>query len=783
MLNINRKYFYYFFILLVLGIFFVSFSVVLHAQGKGRKPIDMMLVIDNSGSMFPKSKNYPNYAGNDADFLRITGANLFIARLGFGEPQATEYQVGVVNLGYPSRLMSPLQPVSTQARDALATIIAKPKPENYTEMVPALKIAYEQLNSSNHRAGNLPAIILITDGRPTPAEGQTDDEIAKLVQQYPDIPIFVMLLQNPDKSSPEFERYIEFWQQMQANNSNIYSYRIFDDSEIENTYNKIIAQLQNTIPPEIGIDLPPNTPYQVFVNKYVKRIIVTVIHDKEQPKGKIIIQDPAGKSIQLNEPGVEHFRGTENPVEVFSITMPRLAEELKDDFWSITSDAPVRVFLDRVGSYQIKVLSPDVVSSDTNVYVATNVHSFDNPLDIRFVLQDENNVPITEPQKIDVKYFLPSGQEGTVSVPDPIRPDEQGVYNVPFRFDESWLVEVQRPQYFTFVINAGVADDTEADDIPIARTTLKVNVGKTLQTEDVQPIFCNTGQPTEISIKLDNTDTILLNTLQAYVSVDGQEQQKLMADSNLISGDITGLCQALLAEQKCSESKEYPLTLKIMAQRVDNLPMSPIQHTIPMQIQSPECTPTPSPVPPATPTLAPTPAPTATPIPDTDRDSFNDLVDRCPNEPVWLGIRFFAGCPPPWWFLVVVGILLLLALAALVLYGIPWATVKISPPPDGYYLICDPEKGGMGQVKRIRTLGENKRTNKITIGGSKRDTLYVEGLKPKQYQVIRQKSDKKGDKSILITGGRTKELKEYPETISAGRVRILLGTDSRKLRC
>ena len=57
-----------------------------------RQPVDMMVVIDNSCSMFPREKIVPGCEvwGNDPEFLRIKGADLFIARLGFAEPNASE---------------------------------------------------------------------------------------------------------------------------------------------------------------------------------------------------------------------------------------------------------------------------------------------------------------------------------------------------------------------------------------------------------------------------------------------------------------------------------------------------------------------------------------------------------------------------------------------------------------------------------------------------------------------------------------------------------------------
>ncbi len=150
-----------------------------------------MLVIDNSCSMFPASQRIPGCEvwGNDPDFLRITGASLFIARTGFALPAASDYQLGVVSMGdNPPELISPLTSLD-EARDALARAISNPQPKLATQIVPALEMAYRELRESpNRRPGNLPAVVLLTDGAPFPAEGQSNEDIERLVAANPDVP-------------------------------------------------------------------------------------------------------------------------------------------------------------------------------------------------------------------------------------------------------------------------------------------------------------------------------------------------------------------------------------------------------------------------------------------------------------------------------------------------------------------------------------------------------------------------------------------------------------------
>ncbi len=177
----------------------VSFPLKVSAQtGEIRKAIDMMILIDNSCSMFPASQILPgcDLYGSDPNFLRIVGADLFIARLGFAEPNETEYQVGVISVGDQPDLITPLQPISG-IRDQVAREIANPQPQLATRMVPALQMAYDEFrNSPNRRLSNLPAIVLITDGVPWPTEGQGLTQIEDLISKNADTPLFVLLLQN-----------------------------------------------------------------------------------------------------------------------------------------------------------------------------------------------------------------------------------------------------------------------------------------------------------------------------------------------------------------------------------------------------------------------------------------------------------------------------------------------------------------------------------------------------------------------------------------------------------
>ena len=110
--------------------------------------------------------------------------------------------------------------------------------------------------------------------------------IDRLVATYPDIPLFVLLLQNPTQTDAEYEAYIDFWFEQQAQSDHIFTYLIQDAAQIEGTYNQIIAQLQNTIP-TWGLEVKPTEPLDVYVSPYVQEILITVLH-QSAPQGEAL---------------------------------------------------------------------------------------------------------------------------------------------------------------------------------------------------------------------------------------------------------------------------------------------------------------------------------------------------------------------------------------------------------------------------------------------------------------------------------------------------------------
>ena len=753
-----------------------------------RQPLDMMLVIDNSGSMFPRDQIPPGsgwiVTENDPDFLRITGASLFIARLGFAEPNAAEYQVGVISMGeFPPQLVSPLRPLP-EVRDTLAAAISAPIPQSQTQIVAALEAAYSELKESpRRRPGNQPAVVLLTDGAPYPSEGQSNDDIKRLVETYPDIPLFVMLLQNPDRPLQDFERYIEFWEGMQRDHDHVRTYRTGSTKEIERTYNQIVALLQNTIPTS-GTPLAPGQKLPVYVSKYVQRLVLTIMHERGQPKGNVEVEDPRGVIVSEDDAQVERFRGEDNPVEVISIGAMRLDQAPRDDTWTVTSDAPVVVFLDRVGAYNIKFIEPGVsLTSVTNQYLALERHSPSQPFVAKIKLIDKDGNAITDPQPISGRVVHPDGTPAELRISTDLTPDAEGVYEIVHDFASSYPAALSEPGRYMLMFEAGLADDSSGARIPIARADLLVDVGRGAYCASVatEPLICEAGLPANITVTAGDLDAARPETVRVRVFGAGREAELVPGGGDTFVGSLDDLCQGLLAGLDCDAILDTTFRVRLVSQTTDGSASPPSERDLSVQVKAMPCTPTPTltPVPPTATPVPPTPTPT--PIPDTDGDGINDLDDECMYKAQWTFIPRFKGCPPPLWLLILAGLLGLGVLAFLTFYFIPLLLVRtIMPPPSGYILVCRDGKP-QGSYKSIRNIGIGARRSKVTIGS--KGHLRIPGLKPVEVRV-----ERRGQEAVVLdgtTGAQRFTIRQTPNPVHTSNTSIVLkfGTDPSQLRC
>lgn len=753
-------------------------------SSEGLRPVDLMIVIDNSCSMFPKELILPGCTsfGSDPDFLRIKGADIFIARLGFGEENENQYQIGVVSLGFEPEVVSPLQPIQGQ-RDELAGEISEPRPQAATQIVPALETAYNELRE-NRGGDNLPAVVLITDGIPFPLEGQGNTVIENLVAENQDIPLFLMLLQGSEERSESYEDYIQFWQQMQVKYSHVFVYFIEEAGQIEETYNQIIAQLQDTIPTKSNM-VAPEAPLQVYVSQYVQKMVITIVHPAGEEKGVVTVVDPFGTQVTDGDPGVSHFLGEENPIEVYSITAPRLAESMKEQYWTVRAEKPVDVFFDREGSYNINFLQPPASPTDiNNVYVASERQNSNVPFTFRFNLLTEDGEAIIEPQVILGEVIFPDGTSRPLLVPSSISPDIQGVYEIELDLANDYPEIYTNSGRSIIVLNAGAADARVIGQIPIASARILIDFEPMPYIEAYEPqrILCSQDAQNQFTLSLGGFDTVIQNTLTARLFSENQEITLEPNAAGVYQGDLESLCQPQVSSLQCSTRRETVFQLKIAAQLKSGIPLQAIEREIPAEAIAPACTPIPeTPVP----TWTPRPTPTPVPIGDSDGDGLLDNQDACPSQRGW---GMLNGCPPPGWLGRLAGIFGIGILFVAIVYGGPWVMVRtIAKPPTAYVMACQRGRTIL-EVTPIQEVGMERRTNRIRIGSHpRRAHIVIEGLRPVEFIVLEE------DDKVVLKDAKSKALRETfgtiaPREVSTSNPQITLWIGAnlpnmKKVRC
>ena len=136
-----------------------------------------------------------------------------------------------------------------------------------------------------------------------------------------------MILKGADSNLDEFDEYVNFWQGMQQTYDNVFVYLIEKPDQIQDTYNTIVALLQDTIPTKGSLVTPGTGSARSTSASISIRLSSPPAIRRALEQGGFQVIDPRGQVVQEGEAGVARFSGEQNPVEVISIAAPRLADE------------------------------------------------------------------------------------------------------------------------------------------------------------------------------------------------------------------------------------------------------------------------------------------------------------------------------------------------------------------------------------------------------------------------------------------------------------------------
>ena len=329
------------------------------AQGIEQSPLDVLLLIDHSNSMWDKRG-----IGSDPDLLRVQAANLFIAYLGVDAARPAN-RLGVVHFGGESILAVPLTPLdSPERRQGIRAAIADPQRLGWTDPLAALQLAYETLFPQGQRApARQPVVILLSDGKPelfpapSPAERAAYlADLRALVERFREhgCPIFTVALSNEaTDADPEIQTiYRNLWQEIAAHTPPAEYHEARTAADLLPIYHAVVARLSGVEAdtPVVETVVEGQAQETITVEAGLARMTLVIL--RSDPALEVRLVRPEGVPARPGDPDVQHT-GTAGATheEVWAIRDPRPGR------WTLEfqGDSTVVVWLDRVSQARTSV--------------------------------------------------------------------------------------------------------------------------------------------------------------------------------------------------------------------------------------------------------------------------------------------------------------------------------------------------------------------------------------------------------------------------------------------
>ena len=292
---------------LLFVVLFVGVTTV-HAQEPAPTDnVDVVLLIDNSGSM----------RWNDPQDLRIVAAKLFIDLASPGD------QIGIIAFSSQYEVIAPLTPITgPDTKVVLKDALRDLGEMSNTHMVAALEQAMKMLEGSP--SANRRFVIFLTDGEPHPDEwdGWTREQRNEYIQQIyswadefnqKDYPVYPIALSQ--------EAAVDLLYQIGVKTKSGY-YKADTASELIDIYQNIFANLKDRYI-KVFCTAEDQQTCTVTVGSFVRRISFVVF--KLKPDVTYRLSDPNGKEVApKNEAGANVFYTSPlgEPYEVVGIENP-----------------------------------------------------------------------------------------------------------------------------------------------------------------------------------------------------------------------------------------------------------------------------------------------------------------------------------------------------------------------------------------------------------------------------------------------------------------------------
>ncbi len=310
-------------VITVIGLVFITCTLCLvlgllvekaFAQDQADAGMDVMLIIDNSNSMFDKGG-----IGSDPELRRIEAAQLFITYLGV-DSGITAHQVGVIGYGGRAEEVLPLTSLADEdRRHEMAELIANPRRMAWTNPAAALRLAQQaliEMESGDRRQ----AVVLLTDGKPewdsTPTASERAEIVADLRQigtAYAEegVQLFILLLGNTaTDADPEIaEVYVPLWRELgEATGGRFYAVRGADG--LIDIYHDVLLTLSGVSTDGAVVDVALSGGLErrvINVEPNLRRVTFVIRVVQPQASSMVVtLTRPDGRGLHSGEAGVRH---------------------------------------------------------------------------------------------------------------------------------------------------------------------------------------------------------------------------------------------------------------------------------------------------------------------------------------------------------------------------------------------------------------------------------------------------------------------------------------------
>lgn len=593
--------------------------MLIHAQGDALVPnLDIVLVIDESGSMYPAPRgmdNDPGVAGVHNGW-RFVMADMFIQNwLGIDQSGA-QHRVGVVMFGSEAvSVPGGLTPVTEGARLS-SQIDLLHQDMNGTDYVAALEAAKNMLSESRPDAKK--AIIFLSDGWCADEKMNEEQCTSQVFQMLPSInvPIYTIAFASDSFSqNVNFRLYKNLLEAMAADTGGRYFNPAKNEQELFNVYETILRDLLALPagdPPEVVTVQPGGTdvPFEIEPNVY--QVWVTVF------------KKDANVLVDLFRPGDVEIPCNNNDAAVVCHSIANSV--------SYSIKAPEsgtwRVHLSGEGWAQIRKIK--FVSNLSGVNKPfQNPWPAGKPLEISWQVVDKTQTPI-DLDGMEVSLVKPDGSAVTLQ---PVK-DNQLYYTIQYpdtTVEGEYKILINRPN--------------KGDDITLEHA-ITVSVKKLPWLRVVVP---QAGGEYPVNLPLDISAQLVFGASQPFVP-DPNDYVNIHAtiwdantnqigDLDLVSGD-QGVYTGRL---NLPAQGDYTADVRLQFTSANGEPLEDVSQVVfkigsEVVFTATAVPPTPEPPTPLPPTpVPPTPVP-PTPVPTPDPCVVNPKAVGCDKTPLILGI-------------------------------------------------------------------------------------------------------------------------------------------------